>query len=75
MKGNKDNNAQGKKAINHDTVTQHMGTIHLTSTSKYLLTSVPGHSFTWQCHSKQTYHLIKLTLPHYRGICIQVLLI
>jgi len=34
MKGNKDNNAEEKRAINHDTVIQHMGTIQLTSTNK-----------------------------------------
>lgn len=44
MKGNKDNNTGEKTAINHDTVTQDMGKIHLTSTSKFLLKYVTGHS-------------------------------
>jgi len=45
MKGNKNNNVGEKRATNHNTVTQHMGIIHLTSTSKYHLTYVTGHSF------------------------------
>jgi hypothetical protein len=44
IKGNKDDNKGEKRAINDDTVTQHTGTIHLTSTNTYLPKNVTGNS-------------------------------